>query len=303
MIIDYFFNCQIMTMNNENPIAKAMAISSGKIKAIGSEDEVLSFLNINSDMKILKHNLNGTFVLPSFIDTHLHPIPSIFMQSQLSLAGVKSYEALKQLIKKEDKLKEPSAWIFGIDLMEDNFDNISERQFPDKDILDSFGLNRPVAILRHDTHICSVNSLALNSLDLRNDNGILKEPTSGEIKVDEKGDPIGIFTEGATSFVLDSIPISKEGITEAAREFSSKLGSCGITTCGGVLQLGEIGFSGKSGTLEIPTMQHLIREGLIEQDYVFYIITDRPKKLKRLEKAFNKLDGGDNQFIVRGIKY
>ncbi|MCP4760658.1 MAG: amidohydrolase [archaeon] len=314
MDISLYFNCNILTVDEKNTETEAMAINGDKIQFIGTEVDVRNDLNKfieekktsnNEKINIIENDLNGSCIVPGFIDAHLHPILCIYFKTQLDLSEVKSYSDLKKVIIAEDeKITEKDAWIFGLDLMEDRFEDPNEQFFPDRYDLDKISPNRPVLVLRHDGHICAVNSVALKEMNLNEetlDDFIID---SGEIKIDEEGKPIGIFTENATSIAIEKVSVNIERLREASKDFSRELSSVGITTCGGILQLIEEGPSGKMGTLEAPFMQNLIKEGLIEQDYVFFLITDKPRKhLKRMKKAFQKLNSVyTDQFVVGGLK-
>jgi hypothetical protein len=196
--------------------------------------------------------------------------------------------------------------------MEDLFDTPSERYFPTRRELDLACPcpGRPVLVLRHDGHIVCVNSagLAKIGLDKSTVAAVSKSRGIGEIRVDQDGEPTGVFTEGATSIPLDHVPVPiGEHLEAGAVAFSKELASLGITTCGGILQIGDEGIAGKAGAVEIPLMEQFIRKGIIEQDFVFYIVTSKPKQLLRVDKTFKRLSSVDedrfcDRFSVGGIK-
>ncbi len=310
-IITLFKNCEILTMNPKNPEAEAMAMFQGKILAVGSlkevKDEIKRFIkdfNSSEDsISVFEEDLNGKCMVPGFIDAHLHPGFYIYKKTQLDLANVRSYSELGQLLQAEVKRRGMREVIAGFDLIEDLFDNPEERRFPNKEDLDRFCPENPCFVMRHDGHICAVNSASLQLLNLNASNVKERTPESGEIRVDLKGNPTGIFTEEATGIALELVPIPEnEQLMEACKETTAELASFGITTCGAIVQAGDIGVEGKAGALVIPLLESFIRAGLIKQDYVFYITTDRPKVLKRYKKLFHKLSESENRFVVGGIK-
>ena len=65
-------NANIWTVNEKLPRAQAIAITNGRIIAIGTDVEVLS-LAAGLSKKI---DLGGKAVLPGFIDAHAHPCES-----------------------------------------------------------------------------------------------------------------------------------------------------------------------------------------------------------------------------------
>ncbi len=304
-----FHNCKILTVDKNFTIAEAMGIHKNKIIAVGTRENVISEIkrvigeNSNEKIKIIEKKLNGDCIVPGFIDAHLHPVIYIYFKTQLILAEVKSYFELKTVLEKEDKERNSEEWIVGLHLMEKEFKDPTERRFPDKYDLDAICPNRPVIIIRYDGHICSVNSSALNVIGIDKSNVKDIKVTSGEIRTDANGEPTGILTEGAMTLAQDHVPLpSGDRLKKACEDFSDELASFGITTIGTIVQLGEVGIAGKAGTMELPAMEMFIKEGLIKQDQVLYLVTDKPKKIKRIQKMFRKYGEEDNKIVVAGIK-
>ncbi|MGQ9722755.1 MAG: amidohydrolase [Candidatus Jordarchaeum sp.] len=311
MEIYLFYNCTILTMDSNNSEASAMAILQDKILAVGSEKEVRNrideFRGKNQEsgekFSLREMDLNGACIVPGFIDAHMHPGIYIFYKTQLSLSGVKGYDDLRKILGEEARKCGEGQWVVGFDLMEDTFEKPKERRFPNRYDLDEISSEHPVLVLRHDGHICAVNSLALKVIGIDKSNVAEKALEAGEIRVDENGEPTGVFTEAATAIPLEFMPLPDfQRFLDASRAFSQELASYRITTCGGVVQLGEEGPAGKAGTFEIPLIQTLIKEGLIEQDFVFYVITTQPGELKNVQKSFQELSGVEGRFQVGGIK-
>lgn len=303
-----FHNCTILTVDENDSIAEAMGVVGDKILAVGTKKEVQSDITkfketSNEDVDFKEIDLNGACVVPGFIDAHMHPLLSIIFKTQIMLSEVRSYAELEEVLKREDKKRDAGEWILGMDLMEDMFDDPTEHHFPDRYDLDPICPDRPVVILRYDGHICSVNSAALKIIGMDSSNVEEFVPTSGEIRLDADGTPTGIFTEGATSYAIEHVSIpTADRLETACKTVSEELASYGITTCGVFVQLGEIGIAGKAGAVELPILQYFIKKGLIEQDYVFYLVTNRPKKLLRYKKSIPKLAEEENRFVVGGIK-
>ena len=66
------YNGSIWTVDDQLPRAQAVALSDGRIFAIGSNDEVLPLATANTR----KVDLSWKTVLPGFNDAHSHPIYS-----------------------------------------------------------------------------------------------------------------------------------------------------------------------------------------------------------------------------------
>ena len=59
----------IVTMDRDNPIAQALAISNGKLTAVGEREAVLAHAGANTEIVAL----GDACVLPGLIEPHTHP--------------------------------------------------------------------------------------------------------------------------------------------------------------------------------------------------------------------------------------
>jgi len=60
-------NADIITMNPDQPRARAVAVKQGRIAAVGTEEDVRPYENGSPAI-----DLNGKTVLPGLIDSHVH---------------------------------------------------------------------------------------------------------------------------------------------------------------------------------------------------------------------------------------
>lgn len=63
-----YFNGKIVTVNDNNPTAEAVLIEEGKIAKVGTNDDILSLKNENTNLV----DLEGKTMLPGFVDPHGH---------------------------------------------------------------------------------------------------------------------------------------------------------------------------------------------------------------------------------------
>jgi predicted amidohydrolase YtcJ len=87
-------NANIWTGNEAQPTAEAMASAGDSILAIGINDDMLSFKS--SATKVI--DVNGGFITPGFIDTHVHLIEGGFNLSSVKLRDAKTPEEFSQRI-------------------------------------------------------------------------------------------------------------------------------------------------------------------------------------------------------------
>ena len=179
MKISLFFNGIVLTFDNNDSEVDALAIYQDKILFVGSENEVREKIvhyikkqgtETSEEITLEEIDLKGKLVVPGFIDSHMHPILAIYFKTQLSVSNIKSYSELSNLIMEKAKKKEGEDWICCLDFMEERLSDPEEQYFPDKRDLDKIWSKNPLILLRHDGHICSVNSLALEKIGITKSN-------------------------------------------------------------------------------------------------------------------------------------
>ena len=80
-----FYNGNILTMENNEPIIDAVYIENGIINKIGDEEKLRKLSREGTDFI----NLNGHTLMPGFIDPHTHPVASTFLHGMIDLSGFK----------------------------------------------------------------------------------------------------------------------------------------------------------------------------------------------------------------------
>lgn len=72
------WNGNILTMDEQHPIAQAVAITGNRIDAVGSSEEILSLRGDNTTTVV---DLNGRTVVPGLIEAHGHLLQRAFVES------------------------------------------------------------------------------------------------------------------------------------------------------------------------------------------------------------------------------
>lgn len=140
-----FFNGDIISMEEDNKNPEAVYVNNGKIKKIGSLEE----LKKNIDKETLKYDLKGKTLMPGFIDSHSHIVSYAKSLSILSLENSKNFKDIQEKIKgyiKQNNLENSEKWIVGFGY-DNNF--LEEGKHPTKEVLDEVSKNIPIVI----THI------------------------------------------------------------------------------------------------------------------------------------------------------
>ncbi len=99
-----FRNGTVLTMEEEMPIAQALAIRGDRIEAVGSEGEVLALQE--ADTRIV--DLEGRTVLPGFIDSHAHwiGVQASTAQEAIQAALENGWTSISELSVNQERLDE-----------------------------------------------------------------------------------------------------------------------------------------------------------------------------------------------------
>ena len=102
-------NGSIVTVNSREPRAQAVAISRGRILAVGSDADVLHLGAANSR----KIDLAGKTVLPGFIDAHSHPAMAGVMHLRMVDCDLRSISAIQAALRERASKTPAGEWVLG----------------------------------------------------------------------------------------------------------------------------------------------------------------------------------------------
>jgi len=107
-----FFGGDIITVDNDNPVAQAIAVFQGKIIAIGSEQDIFKLASEHTN----HINLQGYTLMPGFIDAHTHPILSALMGQTIDVSGFSNKSEAEVMTSLKEGIKKASKgdWIFAV---------------------------------------------------------------------------------------------------------------------------------------------------------------------------------------------
>lgn len=196
MIQKILVNGNIITLDANRPRVSALAISYGRVVALGSDDEIRALANAAT----VEHNLDGKTILPGLTDAHIH-----WEWTSRSLKSVDVFEiSIKQIaldrVKTRADETSDGEWITGWGWAQDMWD---DRAFPTKTDLDSIASDNPVALTAKSGHASWVNSIALKQAGISDST---PDPEGGQIHRNAKGEATGILLESAMNLVSQIIP-------------------------------------------------------------------------------------------------
>ena len=259
-----YFNGVIRTMDAACPVAEAVAGRNGNIIAVGAKSTCVTALEKGYEPV----DLQGTVVLPGFIDTHLHPVLLIFFALNCDLGGAKSMGDLQHRLREALLKKSGDSWLVGL-----NFDeqNMREKRAPDRHDLDRVSPDRPVVVIKHDGHSVFASTRAIEAAGVT---ASTQAPEAGIIEREADGYPSGVFREMAAQLILNAMPMPELSVlVDGARQTFNRLASLGLTSLGVVLQTGDEGPAGSAGAFDVPAMQ-LFLEHCPQSLYSLLITSD-----------------------------
>jgi predicted amidohydrolase YtcJ len=186
---------RIWTGNPEAPWAEALASRGGAIVAVGSLADVERFRGPAT--KILDRP--GGFALPGLIDAHGHMSQLGAALEQVDLRDLDLDATLRKLAAKLAATP-GDGWVLGVNWDQSLYPGGT---FPTAAALDAIAPDRPIWLTRVDGHAGWANSEALRRAGFTRD---AKAPPDGQIIVDGKGEPTGVFVDGAMGLVAKAVP-------------------------------------------------------------------------------------------------
>jgi predicted amidohydrolase YtcJ len=187
----------ILTMNDAQPRAEAIAVSAGKILAVGSSDSVMK--HKGGGTRVV--DIAGKALIPGFVDAHGH----VFLIGIQALSAnmlpspdgeVNDIASLQRVLKSwadsnAGVVKKVNLIVgFGYDDAQ-----LKELRHPTRDDLDNVSTDIPVYIIHQSGHLGVGNSKALEVVGLTSAS---KDPKGGVIRRKEgSNEPNGVLEENA----------------------------------------------------------------------------------------------------------
>jgi len=270
-------NAKIWTGNESQPLAEAMAFSGDTIIAVGSNHDIMKLKSDNSVVT----DLEGKFVIPGIIDSHLH-----FLQGGLNLSSVQLRDAstpeefIKRLAEFAASVK-PGTWITG-----GEWDGKGWETLPERSWIDSVTPDNPVFVERLDGHMGLANSAAMKLAGIDRK---VKDVKGGTIVRNETGDLTGIFKDNAMDYIYSRIPsASDEQVDKALLAAMNYFASNGVTS---VHAVDAAGYA--------DAIERVRKDGkLITRVYIMETIS----RWEKLKKQVARDGRGDKWMKIGGLK-
>jgi predicted amidohydrolase YtcJ len=199
-----YTNAKVMTVNANNDIAQAVAVSGDKVLAVGSAADIAKMAGPSTTVV----DLGGKTLVPGFYDNHIHLGEPLMPWKYSSMIGelpewlvdVNTIPQLLEAIKGQVASTPKGEWISG-EVSREEWPNT---MLPTRADLDRVAPDHKVVIARG-PHTLLVNTNALNAAGVTKDT----KPKGGEIVRDANGEPTGKVTESARRIIWAAMPKEK----------------------------------------------------------------------------------------------
>jgi predicted amidohydrolase YtcJ len=219
-------NGNIVTVDDSETVAEAIAVKWGRIIAIGSSENIEEF--INEETKVF--DLKGRIAIPGFIDSHSH-MASVGAQRMIFVdlseeEGIKSITDLVNKLRERAKMTAPGEWVFGY---QEDDSKLAEKRHPTRWDLDMATTNHPLIISTVGGHFSIANSKAFEIAKItKNDS----DPVGGKFDRDpDSGELTGGLHEKAIDLVKPSgiDNPTEEQSYEGAKQILKECAAVGLT--------------------------------------------------------------------------
>jgi len=221
-------NARVWTGDPGRPSADAVAVSGDRITAVGTNDEIRRLAGLpagasaKAGLEIV--DAGGQFLVPGFIDSHVHFLEGGSRLASVQLRDAKTREEFAARIGAFAKTVPAGTWITGGDWDHQLWGG----ELPERAWIDSVTPDHPVWVNRLDGHMALANTAALSATGVTR---AAKDVSGGEIVRDPRGELTGLLKDNAMDLVASKMPPPTADMQDRALEAAMRyVGEQGVTT-------------------------------------------------------------------------
>jgi len=217
---------RIVTVDDDQPEAEAIAVAGNEILAVGSTDDIRSY--VSNDTEVIE--LNGRLVLPGFIEGHAHFLGLGEMQLQLNLRDVANWREIVAMVEEAAAEAEAGEVIMGRGWHQEDWDEQPDPavdDLPVHDALSAAAPDHPVVLTHASGHMRFANAEAMRLAGITTDT---PDPEGGEIVRDADGNATGVFRQNAQGLLSPATERWNPDVAEMAELAAQDALAKGITT-------------------------------------------------------------------------
>jgi predicted amidohydrolase YtcJ len=293
MSVDTIIHNAKIATNGVPSFVEAIAITSGKISAIGKDEEILRLREPGTRV------INGErrTVIPGLNDSHMHPIRGgLNYNMELRWDGVASLADALRMLKAQAARTPAPQWVRVVGGWTEF--QFAERRMPTLDEINAAAPDTPVFVL-HLYDRALLNAAALRAVGYNKDS---PEFPAGEVQRDSRGNPTGLLIAKPNANILYSTlargpRLSREDQLNSSRLFFQELNRFGLTS---VIDAGG-GFQNYPDDYGVVNELH--RNGELSIRLAYNLFTQKPKQELSDFQNWTKMTkpgAGDDAYRVNG---
>ena len=217
------YNANILTVDEAQPRAQAVAVAAGRFLAVGSNEDIRGM----SKPETRQIDLGGKTVVPGFIDAHTHPSYAGIRHLRWVDCDLRSIADIQNAIRTRAAKTPPGDWVIGFKY--DDTKTKEGRKLTRQD-LDAAAADHPVFIEHRGGHTAYVNSLALKRAEISDS---VSDPPGGKFDRDPStGRLTGGLRENATEPFRKLLPtnFSRDEMRQGVKLISQMMVRTGVTS-------------------------------------------------------------------------
>ncbi len=217
---------RIRTLDEKNPEVEALAVSRGRVVAVGTKAQVLK--SAGEGARVVDYG--NAVMVPGLVDAHAHLAGLGRSLTVARLEGARSVDEVVQRLVDAPSTSFQGDWLMGKGWDQNGWPG---KGFPGRSELDARFPRTPVYLTRVDHHAAWVNGEALRRAGITRDT---PDPAGGRILRDSKGEPTGVLVDNAMDVVAKVVsPPTDEQLEArlgAALERCARVGLTGVHDAG-----------------------------------------------------------------------
>jgi hypothetical protein len=289
-------NGTILTLDETQPEAEALAVKGDRIVAVGRAEEVKKY--IRAGTKVI--DLRGRVAIPGFIESHAHFMGLGRAKMQLDLTKARSWEEIVEMVREAAAKARPGEWITGRGWHQEKWERTPQPNIdglPFHYALSQASPDNPVLLTHASGHSCIANAKAMELAGIARET---PDPPGGEIVRDARGNPIGVFRETAQGLIGRAMQKWLNQLSAEEREARRvKMVELAVEEC---LKNGITTFHDAGEPFEtIDFLKQMVDEGKLKIR-LYVMVSGSSEVLRERLKDYRLIGYGNHHLTVRAIK-
>jgi predicted amidohydrolase YtcJ len=209
---------KVVTVDDAQPEAQAIAVSGYSIVAVGSNRQISRY--IGPDTEVVE--LEGRLAIPGFIEGHGHFMSLGNARMILDLTQAGTWDDIVAMVAEAARDAAPGEWITGRGWHQEKWDSVPTPNVdgvPLNSGLNEAAPNNPVNLTHASGHASIANAAALRLAGITRNT---RDPQGGTIVKDARGNPTGLLRETAQRLVGAALSRSRASMSVAEVEAEAR---------------------------------------------------------------------------------